>query len=313
MNGKLKAAALLAALILIFAAGLQLSDETSLNLDPFTARAPKGWAAGPAEGVFYVFDPEEKISMLIGSTEYANPDSAVMARRLGVEYAVKTLDDSSGFFFFEDKDYRFWRGLTPEGRALEVSVHGTHEKLAEVLKSIEISASTKKDAAAAAQFQVLLANLKKPEVIDWLTFAAPLFADPPPPRPEPAQADESEATPWRGELNLAAKLPQGWSVAAENGQTRFSSPDRREYLVVIPIRTMKVSDFGENYERYRTSCLAEIQKIGGLNIHDAEGQIRFDLPDLSRGEIFHVDDNIFILLIQGGSPELDYIHWSLFE
>lgn len=313
MNSRLKNLPLAVALLFLLGLATQLWGET-LALDLFTAEAPPGWAAGPAEDVYYVFDPEEKISMLIGSTVYAHPEPSVMARRLGAEYAVKTLDDSAGFLFFEDKDYRFWRGLSPEGRSLEVSVHGTHPKLAGLLKSIEISSETKKDTELAAQLQVLLENLKRPEVIDWLTFAAPLFAEPPAPRPEPAEVGEPAATtPWRGELQLTAKLPQGWNAATENGQTRFTSPDQKEYLLVIPIASAKVSDFGEDYEAYKARCVAEVHQVGGVNIRAAEGTVYFDLPDLSRGEVFHVDEHIFILVRQGGSPELEALHWSLFE
>jgi|GEM_PF-4423855 len=316
MNAKFKYIALLAAIVFIFAVGSQLRGET-LDMDLFTAEAPAGWTAGPAEGAFVVFDPEETISLIINYTEYAYPDPAVMAKRLGTEYAVKTLDESAGFVFSEnsdDGDYRFWRGLSPEGQSLEISVHGSHEKLAELLQSLAVSAEARKEATLAAQLQTLLDNLKKPEVISWLTGSAPLSADPPPAKPEADRAGEpAETVPWRGDQNLGAQVPKSWSIDTEKGRTRFSSPDRKEQFTVIPLTSLKVVDFGDDFDRYQAGCAEEVHKIGGVNIRSAEGTVFFDLPDLSEGEVFNRGDNSFILIRQGSSPELEALHWSLFE
>lgn len=305
---------LLAAVTTLLAVGpfLLRADET-LDIDLFSAETPTGWTANPAEGAYVIFDPSETISLIINYTEYQQPDLSVMAKRLAADYVVKELDSSSGFLFFEDKDYRFWRGLTPQGQSLEISVHGTHEKLPALLKSVEISAETKKKTEWAAQLQILLESLKEPEVIDWLTGATPLFADPPAPRPEAALAGEPEATvPWHG-MGLNAQVPQSWSIATENGAARFSAPDQKEYLLVIPLPSLKISDFGDDFDRYQARCVEEVGQIGGVNMRAAEGTIYFDMPDLSEGEIFYTENSSFALIRQGGSLELEALHWSLLE
>lgn len=295
----------------LLAAGALLRAET-LDMDLFTAQAPAGWTASPTEGAYVIFDPDEAISLIINYSQYERPDFAVMGRRLAAEKAVRELADSAGFLFAEDKAYRFWRGLTPAGQSLEISVNGTHPRLSELLRSLGLSSAAQNDQELAGQLQSLLENLKQQEVLDWLTGAVPLSADPPRSAPEPAQSGEPETRIWQG-LNLTAKAPQSWSIAAENEQTRFTSPDQSEYLLLIPLPALKLSDFGDDFARYKASCVEEIAKIGGVNLRAAEGTIYFDRPDLSKGEIFYAGDDSFILIRQGNSPELEALHWSLLE
>lgn len=303
---------LLAAVVILLSISPFLWAET-LDMDLFSAEAPSGWTANPAEGAYVIFDPPETISLIINYTEYQKPDLPVMAKRLAADYAVKELDNSAGFLFFEDKDYRFWRGLTPQGQSLEISVHGTHEKLPDLLKGVEVSAETQRNTELASQLLILLENLKKPEVIDWLTGAAPLFADPPAPRPELTQIGEPEATmPWQG-LGLNAQVPQSWAISTENGQARFSAPNQKEYLLVIPLPSLKVGDFVDDFDRYQAKCEEEVGKIGGVNMRAAEGTTYFDMPDLSEGEIFNTGTASFVLILHGRSPELESLHWSLLE
>lgn len=337
MNRRAKYSPLLAALTLILAAPLLKAE--SLDLDILTAEAPAGWTANPAEGAYVIFDPTETVSLIVNYTKYYQPDFSVMARRLAIDNAVKELGDFSkyfqpdsqdtagrlaidnvfkdlgnfsGFIFFEDRDYRFWRGVTLAGQSMEISVHGTHENLPDLLKNIRVSAETK-DIGTRSQFQVLLNCLRNPEVIAWLTGAAPLFADPPRPRPEPIPAGEPEATKlWQG-LGLTGLAPQSWTISTENDQTKFSSADQKEHLIIIPLPSLKVADFGDDFDRYQARCVEEVARIGGVNLRAAEGTIYFDMPNLSEGEIFNADNHSFILIRQGGSPELEALHWSLLE
>lgn len=309
MNSQLKKILPFLPLVLIAVLAVGQLRADSLNLGLLTAEAPSGWTAAPVEGAYVVFGPGEKVSMTITFAEYAYPDPRVMAGRLAADYAVKALDDEAGFIFFQDRDFRFWRGLSAGGQSLEISVHGTDEHLAALLSGLKIPLSGRDDAALSEQLEFLLGKLKKDEVISWLTGQTPPFAEPPAFGSENLEGYDPEgAKDWSGR-GLSARVPKSWTVTEEEGRIRFASPDQAEFLIVKTLPAVKPALGREALARRQQ----EIHQLGGVNLRSAEGRIFFDLPDLSGGEMFDGESESIVLIRQGGGPELEALQWSLFE
>lgn len=234
---------------------------------------PKGWKASEEVNALSFASPAPDYAYVITTVvqDYEEGYLPTLVRSDVKDGMIQWFGDSS--CIYTDKwDGRYWKGMASDGTVFSITVKEPSEPkvVADFLNDMQPGKN------ADENFSLLLKDLKKEEVIAWLSFAAPnLPAD-------PALAEKNKkrekspgeytVKPFSGN-GFTAQVPQEWHIELVGGDTViFTSEQGRDdgfvmaAMFPLPDNTQKA---------FETFCTAFVKDMGGKNISTEEGVISF--------------------------------------
>ncbi|MDL2290487.1 hypothetical protein LJC09_00055 [Desulfovibrio sp. OttesenSCG-928-F20] len=253
----------------------------------FSAEVPNGWTMTKDDEMTTFAEAGGPVELIIILKKYQKQTIEEVMNEMVGQTPVKFLADN--IYIYEDSSgSRGWSMLAADGSFADISVNMNYVDIRAFLASLKAADNEK---GLGEIFKVVASSQ---EVIDWLGYTAPPFAE----TENGDDAGADEGTPYEHK-NFTAIVPKEWGFVEQNESVVFSA-NAKDAFVIVRVFELD-SDDGKAFTTWATE---QVKALDGKNINAGEGVVEFTTAKGASGMFTQFDKKSLFLLFGGENPQI---------